>query len=1034
MPIYSDYGVYSTPSSYVSLYLPYSNHSSIIAANYRSFAKPLSRAFNRGYKPHLATITESQSLSPRRQYSPKVLLHSSPKLKVPKPIKINTADIDVSLNKYRNFDRTNLTPTFSDIEKKQKSPSPSRSPEPQVENDVKTPIRRDRALVRLHTIHKKESPKKDKPLTDTKQQKWRENFDPNDLKTDEKKPRKSPGEMLKEKFIMKDKNEESEVTSGFEKTKSPSFHDICTAISTDKISEELNPGQPNAIQRKQSRQYSTDDIFKAIRRNSAEILKENVAALEDMLKNENLTSNLSNENTEINENRDTNLETDSRNSVKRKKKILKKKSNDKLQLNEPVTSPLQRRATLKKIKRTSTDSSINSEPDPEQEIIRDISQVEVEEIKLKPKPIITATVNIDSKPNLKVIVDDVQVEEVSTPKKQKKFKFNVVVEEIEEKRKSIKRKPITNNKLEKNKLSEDDVGKIQNPQAKDLVISNVQRRNSNSQVGTVLEENTQTKKEEKTEIETETILENTLIKNENGKTGAKNEVECNQNIEETKIDKEPVVTKLPLEKLEVASNEVADKKTVVEQTSMGFSSPKLSDESKTSKGLTPNIKKSATVDNNNKTPTLKNTILSKTKSSPAVIKKSVIVEEQKTITPKLAPKEENQSSDFWALIGNRESVYDKSKKRVQFVERTMGQSLENNNNETNTNSNLIKNENKKEIENATKAQHPIKQNEISLPDSTKVTSEMTVKNDNKETSESKGSSTKNKSKSENENEIKINTPKTIKQISLPEMAVNNNNNNNELSESKVNNANERTNDKSENKTKINAPKAEHPVKEAENEISLPAQSKATNLKTPKTDVIETNENIVVQVNENVIDINQSSEQDSAIIPGKMTSKNSLVKKPTTNDPDLAVFVVPEPEPEPEPEPQPDPNAFVPLQSNRMSQWMHPFRKPEQYDECPVEIYATPKAIRKRHYPRPRHGLPLPQLLQPPNRSQRPQPPTESDSDSDDSDEEETDESAESSDETSSDDDSAAPGQVGASTSSNDSGFDSTSLVKHRNKG
>ncbi|CAG9857458.1 unnamed protein product [Phyllotreta striolata] len=137
---------------------------------------------------------------------------------------------------------------------------------------------------------------------------------------------------------------------------------------------------------------------------------------------------------------------------------------------------------------------------------------------------------------------------------------------------------------------------------------------------------------------------------------------------------------------------------------------------------------------------------------------------------------------------------------------------------------------------------------------------------------------------------------------------------------------------------------------------------------------------------------------------KVTSKRSLLQKPMKDDPDLSVFVPPE-EPPAEAPAQAEP-AFVPLQSNRLSQWMHPWSKPEQYDECPVEIYARPKVIKGRHYPRGRKNRHQQQ-------QQQPQGPADSDDATTTTTEEEDDEEEDEEEATS------------VSLKSNDSGFGST---------
>ncbi|KAF2885651.1 hypothetical protein ILUMI_20502, partial [Ignelater luminosus] len=141
-------GYYGSPSfsSYSPPYLsgPYANHSSIIAANYirppSTYTKPLPR-IRSGFTPLLATISEAHAAARplTRITSPKLAIQSSPKFKMPRPISINTADIDVSANKYKKPKRSPRSSDSEDSEKpvekiKNKSPSPSPTPPKTTEN------------------------------------------------------------------------------------------------------------------------------------------------------------------------------------------------------------------------------------------------------------------------------------------------------------------------------------------------------------------------------------------------------------------------------------------------------------------------------------------------------------------------------------------------------------------------------------------------------------------------------------------------------------------------------------------------------------------------------------------------------------------------------------------------------------------------------------------------------------------------------------------------------------------------------------
>lgn len=1051
MPIYSDYGVYTSPSSYVSLYLPYSNHSSILAANYRPFTKSLPRPFSRAYKPHLATIKESQIITPRRQYSPKISLHSTPKLQIPKPIKINTADIDVSLNKYRKFDRKSLSPKPVQDEVRRKSPSPIRHTEnTQINNneDMKTtPIRRDRALVRLHTVHRKEPFKKQEHTQEEE-------------------------EPMKEEETLQQR-------------KSPSFHDICTAISTDAISEDLNPGQPDDIQKRQSRQYSSDD-FKAIRRDSAEILKENLVVLENMLASENLTGEPA--------------DFDARASVKRKKKLVKKKSDDKLTLQELTATPvnIQRRPTLKKIKRTTTDSSLSSDSttEPEEATIRDISQVEVEEIKLKPKikPIFTATVDVENKPNLKVIVDDVQVEEVATPKKQKKFKFNVTIEEIRE-----------NRKPPKNKLTDNDVGKVQIPQPKEFVLADVPKRKSSSQVGTILEHKGKTEKEQKetivekqkTDVETAIKTENNfatdkskdlatdkgkVVSQSNKTQKATDKIEKDKTINDT-VDKKKIAASLGTD---VTVTNKTENTLVINKEKDFVSTDKVNNTTKDV--IVKNITKDGLVAVKAKDAVSIDKVADKVKDADKMEAKinnktkDVVTEKTKTIlaknedvvsTDKVADKTKETVSDkpiaALATTTAKDDVplnkaNDKIKdtftdKAKNILTTTLIDVAKDKTKEVSTDAEVI-DKTKKVVKSEETVAISKPKNDKSEQAATSVPLTIKPKEEVSTTAlKLNDLKTKNKLKDDKTNQTLNDLTKTKSAIEETEKPKN------ALVEKKsvpikksatcgdlIKKSNIKQISKQSNSAEGEAIFLNDTIKEINDAIEPQLPPKEENKSADFWAIIGKRESVYIpkaqkriqlvdrtmgnqneDSNNNIItetSVQQSSKEnveseDEILLRNKITSKNSLVKKSITNDPDLEVFVVPEP-PTPEPEPEKDQNAFVPLQSNRLSQWMHPFKKPEQFDECPVEIFATPKAIRKRHYPKPRHA-PIPP----------PQPPTKSDNDSDDNDDDNDDDededstTTESSDETS---DEEVPGQVGASTSSNDSGFDSTNMAKHRNKG
>lgn len=457
MPYYSELGLSSLPSSsaYSSILLsgPYSTHSSLIASNFTPYSK--SRHFQRGYKPHLTPITEYSSPL-RRVDSPKISYQTSPHVRL-RPIKvINTADIDVSKSKFRKFDKYEKPKEVKPLEK---SPSPKTE---ETEAKPNPKIRRDRATIRLRTIHKDTL---ERELGAIKS--WRDNFQPHELGIEEKRVRKTPGEILKEKFLIRSKSKENlklERRKSVKKT--PSFHDICQAISTDNIVEELNPGQPIEIQRRQSRRCSTDDIIKEISRNSSSLSEAELQLLDVILQEqEKLDASPKEEPTP------------------QKKKITKKKSSkpkEKLPESPPHT-PSFNEDVWKEINDPKSRpgefvEKENSNDVPTVHKIRDISQVDIQQTTFKPKAIITSSVGEieEFKSPLKAVVEEVEVRETPPPKANKKFKLNFTVDVKEEKSKPKKRSLVTEECI------------VHVPKPKEAIVSDIPNKLSPVHVGNIL--------------------------------------------------------------------------------------------------------------------------------------------------------------------------------------------------------------------------------------------------------------------------------------------------------------------------------------------------------------------------------------------------------------------------------------------------------------------------------------------------------------------------------------------------------------------
>lgn len=1024
MPYYSDL---STPStSYLSYYTPgpYSNHSSILASNYSSPYKSVIPRNYRGYKPHLATISEVKS-GLRRINSPKLLINTSPKITIPKPRKINTADIDVSSNKYKKYNpapKPKPPEERSSPIKEQKSPSPSssfkeaRSSTEEKEAKPNTNIRRDRATVRLKTIHT-DVIKND--LNAIKS--WRDNFEPDELNTKEKIQKKTPGEILVEKFLIRSRSKDNilkqQKVSRKQSVKKaipkvPSFKDICTQISSAPVDDELNPGQPMEIQRRQSRQFSSEDIIGALRRNSKDLTEDDVKLLDHILdENDNITT-IDDLNLEESKKKSKTEKNESRGSV-RKKKIAKKKSNellvDSASESDRSKSPIQRRPT-KKLRRTSTDSSLPSSDvidENEEESIRDISQVEIETIKVKPKPVITATVDVEEKSTLKPVIDEVEIEESPKRKKGKMFRFNVIVEEVEEKKRASRSRSNTpakdldpglkcrtrpNTPTEefksplKRKPSVKTVEKVKVnlPKGKEPVISNIVRRKSDVQLGDILEdvkelppENTKNEAVQKKELVNKNDAFNKSL------DASKEKIE--EKVNSLSKCSEKITSTTKAEEKDIQENGTLTKKEEIKLKSQ------TSQENETK---VPKIKSQVSQENDKKTeekvlqkkeetvkvspPFLnKQNLFSKhtpeiPKSEDKEIKKSELSTEvapisqqnDKNIDVKSIAEKKDEPAKVTSQLPSKQNIFSKSSAEIikpKLEDKTKPLS--------------------KSSANLTQVKPKVEDKTADLPPKTDTMSKSNV-----EISQGKfEDKTSNLSKSSSDIQ-KTGKTRGILKKETKEFVVKEDGKDKVVEDAKKTETEEV---KNLNKGKMESEKEEKTDNKLHLKIEKKDSEEGEQVGEPKTD------------------------EPESPLPNKITSKRSLIKKANKSDPDLAVFRVPsEVLIEEEAREEESKDTFVPLQSNRLSGFMNPWKKPEQYDECPVEIYARPKPIKGRHIPR------------------RWQPAVQEDS-SDDSSSEDSDSSSE--EETSSDEGDEGASKIGASTSSNDSGFDSE-VKGGRNKG
>lgn len=1121
-------GSYSSPlfSSYSNPYSmgPYANHSSIIAANYirpviSPYTKPLTR-IRIGYTPLLATISEAHAGARplTRISSPKVVLHSSPKFKMPRPISINTADIDVSVNKYRKYNRSPRSP---DVNKSDNIEDNSKEIE-QVSETAKgkSPLRRDRAVVRIHTIHKRSRKKQPTQYSNEESsepkltRRWRDNYEEDKPKRRERKL-ENPAERLLQKHLIKDKADEerSRLNADNKKEeapikdnpleKSPSFHDICKSISSDALNnDDLNPGQPEHIKKRQSRTLSSEDIFKKIRRNSAEILQENVILLDQLIMNEHLDKPLIEQDEKKKKRKDSESKPEeNRASVKRKKKITRKKTNESLPSDTEEgsnKSTLQRRLTQKKIRRLSSDSSLHIEPsqfdqDTEQayqDAIRDISQVEVEEIKLKPKPIITATVDIDTpKANLKAVIDDVQVEEIQSPKfSGPKFKLNFTIEDIEEKRRSTPPTPEneadvslldpkTNSELLKEEIKQHEIERTAEP-IQPLISKSIKRKHTAHMIHIL--DNIQEEEAEK---------KGSLKKDKNFKELPKLSSKIKQDTlaTEKKSELKPSIEKKN-EIKQSMSHEAGLQPNQDSQKLLNKFSQEITP-SKSKKEVIKNLehKSSENLPKNNnnqdnrrslekinsqikevksKIETLQKTIRNKplevklATPQKAETSQSLVLSTELEINKSLGKKEcEPPSHD----INSKKDVYCLLKKTANLKPLKIIIQKVDQSNQPKT-LDYIEKQQSLSGELSTTAEVVNSDSSASLPGSKKKISEIKVPNKERTSPSSSIQKTDSQSKlltkkseklseivlEKNEKNQSHNTTKTPpqsptqKKSSQPLGPLTKSLN---KSDESVANKTQNLSDKKESKIKPTTP-PQSPIKklflkndkegtdinfwdvigprESVNNSGKRSLSKPPSLKAKIPNQIETTQAVTELINEdktveepkenkgknqeklniNIAEQESNKENSEGRKRGKLISKRSLVNKPKANDPDLEVFIVPEePDPEPEEEKKEEEGKFVPLQSNRLSNWMHPFKKPEQHDVCPIEIYAKPKLIRYRHIPRPRH----------------PVPSTTNDNDSSESSESEDEDSEESD---SSEDEDNVTSNAGTSTSSNDSGFDS----------
>ncbi|XP_061709795.1 uncharacterized protein LOC133519742 isoform X2 [Cydia pomonella] len=322
MPLYSDHisnmyysgsSSYSAPYSYGSKkpigssfsasYLNpgsnYSNHSSLGGYTRPQVSSRWITSSGRTYSPILSTISERNTSSPSRVSSPRRIPSYKrsyvPSSYTPRPININTADIDVSRNKYRPKTESPPPPQTdaptADNENGPFMPRIDGKPETGIDSspgELRSTIKRGRTVVRLHTIKRKDRDSPRKPLDGSQKSsseegdksesvvdnapvkdasesmKWREKLS-EDLIYKEKKEKKTIGTKLMEKFIVKDNND-----------------------SDIEITRDSKNKQGHALSAPQATHSSTSRS--PTRRCSLEILAEQANVLDSLIRNENLST------------------------------------------------------------------------------------------------------------------------------------------------------------------------------------------------------------------------------------------------------------------------------------------------------------------------------------------------------------------------------------------------------------------------------------------------------------------------------------------------------------------------------------------------------------------------------------------------------------------------------------------------------------------------------------------------------------------------------------------------------------------------
>ncbi|CAG9560325.1 unnamed protein product [Danaus chrysippus] len=445
-------------SSYSATYLSpgsnYSSHSSLGGYSRTPLTSRWLTSGSRAYSPMLSTISEKGTLTPVRINSPRRAPiinrnYVSPQYSH-KPININTADIDVSRDKYR-YKKSNTTPELA-------SKLPSRNDSPKTNKETghdkpdigidsspgrkRTTIKRDRPVVRLHTVKRKDKDSPRKPVqndsnkainaeTETEKLekqsetlKWRQKL-ADDLSYRVQKEKKSLGAKLVEKFTLKDKeNDDYTVT----KKESPTSVVIRDILNKNNIE-------------------NNETMDKLNRRCSMELLAEQACLLDSLIRRENL-STVTLDLSKIGTEGDSGTKSQANTSKKGKtlqpvNALTTTKSDhslhDRLKDKKIIDKKPSKRRSIRKCSSGSSICRLDSITETPKNVKQlDASVIENQEtnektkkvVKPKVKRKITSTVEVTTPPSpLKFIVENVTVEEKSRPPK-KDIIYSSTVDEI----------------------------------------------------------------------------------------------------------------------------------------------------------------------------------------------------------------------------------------------------------------------------------------------------------------------------------------------------------------------------------------------------------------------------------------------------------------------------------------------------------------------------------------------------------------------------------------------------------------------------